>query len=194
MEFYYHVSKKWSELWESLRSHQPKSLISSLLVRGYGWLNPNLFCFIKKRGGTCEAGAVNWRWFETYRSQVCKFQMGFLQQERAVWNDLKSEHFHKWGPGLRRTRAGPQVKGSVSYLCIFISESPARFWKETLACCPQTPDPPNYSREVRNPPPSPSPAGLSVESSATAGGPLAPLSPDHHPSPSRTHSLPPLLL
>lgn len=79
-----------------------------------------------------------------------------------------------------------KLKGSASYLRIFISESPARFWKETLACCPQTPGPPNYSREVRNPPPSPSPAGLSVESSATAGGPLAPPSPDHHPSPSRT--------
>lgn len=133
-----HLKKKWSELWESPRSHQPKSLISSLLVLGYGWLNPNLFCVIKK-GGTCEAGAANWRWFETYRSQVCKFQMGFLEtcfflysaflwikQEHAVWNDLKSEHFHKWVPDLRRTSAGPEVKRFCllfAHLYLWVSSS-----------------------------------------------------------------------
>lgn len=83
----------------------------------------------------------------------------------------------------------------LSHICASLSlslqlASERKHWH----AAPKRPDPPNYSREVRNPPPSPSPAGLSVESSATAGGPLAPLSPDHHPSPSRTHSLPPLLL
>ena len=49
----------------------------SLLVHGCSWLNPHLWWYYMR--GDDKEGAVSLSRFEIYKSQVCRFQIGFLK-------------------------------------------------------------------------------------------------------------------